>query len=207
MSGDGLPLSLQILGRRFAEAEVFRAARAFERELDWVAAPGFRGAEVMAGRSFTDAEDRPGGPNVVILSDAFVQRRFAGDRSIVGRTIDLDGIPFLVVGVMPRRFANVLAPHVEVHRFREIDIQKIVGATRRFIVLPLVVEAALSGALAGVMALVALTLLFQAFASRYAGGLATLDQRAYDLSIAPCHDHSHSLQPLTDLSKPRRSPE
>ena len=46
---DGLPLSLQILGPRFGEAGVFRAARAFERELGWVVAPGFRGAEVGAG--------------------------------------------------------------------------------------------------------------------------------------------------------------
>jgi aspartyl-tRNA(Asn)/glutamyl-tRNA(Gln) amidotransferase subunit A len=43
-SGEGLPLSLQIIGRRFAEAAVFRAARAFERESGWVVAPGFRGA-------------------------------------------------------------------------------------------------------------------------------------------------------------------
>jgi aspartyl-tRNA(Asn)/glutamyl-tRNA(Gln) amidotransferase subunit A len=42
----GLPLSLQIVGRPFGEAEVFRAARAFEREVGWVVAPGFRGAEV-----------------------------------------------------------------------------------------------------------------------------------------------------------------
>src|SRR3954451_14422540 len=42
---DGLPLSLQILGRPFDEAGVFRAARAFEREMGWVVAPGFRGAE------------------------------------------------------------------------------------------------------------------------------------------------------------------
>src|SRR5438270_1141698 len=74
------------------------------------------GAEVMAGRSFTDAEDRTGGPNVAIVSDAFVQQRFAGDRSIVGRTIDLDGDPYVVVGVMPRSFVNVLAPRVEVWR-------------------------------------------------------------------------------------------
>ncbi len=41
----GLPLSLQIMGRPFAEATVFRAARAFEREVGWSVAPTFRGAE------------------------------------------------------------------------------------------------------------------------------------------------------------------
>ncbi|MFL6197379.1 MAG: Asp-tRNA(Asn)/Glu-tRNA(Gln) amidotransferase subunit GatA [Thermoanaerobaculia bacterium] len=42
---EGLPLSLQIMGRPFDEATVFRAARAFEREVAWVVAPGFRGTE------------------------------------------------------------------------------------------------------------------------------------------------------------------
>ncbi|HEY3569031.1 MAG TPA: Asp-tRNA(Asn)/Glu-tRNA(Gln) amidotransferase subunit GatA [Thermoanaerobaculia bacterium] len=41
----GLPLSLQILGRPFDEAGVLRAARAFERQMGWVVAPGFRRAE------------------------------------------------------------------------------------------------------------------------------------------------------------------
>ena len=49
LSGAGLPLSLQIIGRRFGEAEVFRAARAFEREAGWTVAPGFRGAGVEVG--------------------------------------------------------------------------------------------------------------------------------------------------------------
>ncbi|MES1244448.1 MAG: Asp-tRNA(Asn)/Glu-tRNA(Gln) amidotransferase subunit GatA [Acidobacteriota bacterium] len=40
----GLPLSLQILGRSFDEATVFRAARAFERQAGWVVAPTFREA-------------------------------------------------------------------------------------------------------------------------------------------------------------------
>jgi len=47
--GQGLPLSLQIMGRPFEEATVFRAARAFERQAGWQVAPRFRGAEVGAG--------------------------------------------------------------------------------------------------------------------------------------------------------------
>jgi aspartyl-tRNA(Asn)/glutamyl-tRNA(Gln) amidotransferase subunit A len=47
--GQGLPLSLQIMRRPFEEATVFRAARAFERQVGWQVAPRFRGAEVGAG--------------------------------------------------------------------------------------------------------------------------------------------------------------
>ncbi|HEY6324842.1 MAG TPA: amidase family protein [Thermoanaerobaculia bacterium] len=48
LDGQGLPLSLQIMGRPFEEATVFRAARAFERQVGWQVAPRFRGAEVAA---------------------------------------------------------------------------------------------------------------------------------------------------------------
>jgi aspartyl-tRNA(Asn)/glutamyl-tRNA(Gln) amidotransferase subunit A len=41
----GLPLSLQIMGRPFEEAMVFRACRAFERQGSWQLAPTFQGAE------------------------------------------------------------------------------------------------------------------------------------------------------------------
>ena len=43
---DGLPQSLQIMGRMFDEATVFRACRALEHEAAWRVAPTFRGAEV-----------------------------------------------------------------------------------------------------------------------------------------------------------------
>ena len=45
MDEQGLPLALQVMGRPFAEAAVFRACRAFEREVGWVVAPSFKGAE------------------------------------------------------------------------------------------------------------------------------------------------------------------
>ncbi len=44
LDGQGLPLSLQVMGKPFGEATVFRACRAFEREVGWVVAPSFKGA-------------------------------------------------------------------------------------------------------------------------------------------------------------------
>ena len=68
------------------------------------------GLSPALGRNFEAAEDRFGGPRVVILSDALWRRRFGADTAIIGRPIVLDGDPWTVVGVMPRRFENVLAP-------------------------------------------------------------------------------------------------
>jgi putative ABC transport system permease protein len=71
------------------------------------------GGVPIVGRSLTAADDRPGAPNVVVLSDALASRRFGGARAIVGRPIDLNGDPYLVIGVMPHGFANVLSPATE----------------------------------------------------------------------------------------------
>ncbi|HVX40683.1 MAG TPA: ABC transporter permease [Gemmatimonadaceae bacterium] len=75
---------------------------------------GVFGATPLVGRTFTAAEDRPGGSRVAILSYGLLERRFGGDRSIVGRTIQLDGNPYVVVGIMPNAFENVLAPRADV---------------------------------------------------------------------------------------------
>jgi predicted permease len=56
------------------------------------------------GRNFTAAEDRPGGPRVVILSHELWERHFGGDPSIVGRRIQVSAAAVEVVGVMPRDF-------------------------------------------------------------------------------------------------------
>ena len=64
------------------------------------------GVQPALGRTFTEDEDRPGAPPVVILSDAGWRHRFGGDPQIVGRTIRIDGQPASVIGVMPASFEN-----------------------------------------------------------------------------------------------------
>lgn len=71
-------------------------------------------AQPLVGRGFTAEDDRPGAPDVVILSDALAERRFGGARKVLGRSIDLDGDPYLVVGVMAPAFDNVLAPSARI---------------------------------------------------------------------------------------------
>ncbi|MEA2464494.1 MAG: hypothetical protein QOJ98_2241 [Acidobacteriota bacterium] len=64
------------------------------------------GVKPSLGRLFTAAEDRKGAEKVLLLSHEIWQRRFGGDRSIVGRTIRLQmsRTPWLVIGVMPPGF-------------------------------------------------------------------------------------------------------
>ncbi len=62
------------------------------------------GVTPVLGRGFTDEEGRWGGPAVVILSNGFWRRRFGGDPALVGTSIDLNGEPRQVVGVLPASF-------------------------------------------------------------------------------------------------------
>ena len=62
------------------------------------------GVEPLIGRFFDDAESRYGAPKTVVLGHQLWERRFAGDRAIVGRRIVLDGDPVTVIGVLPESF-------------------------------------------------------------------------------------------------------
>jgi putative ABC transport system permease protein len=59
------------------------------------------GVKPLLGRTFTPAEDQPGGANVLMLSHGFWQQRFGGDPAILGQTLVLNGTPFTVIGVLP----------------------------------------------------------------------------------------------------------
>ncbi len=62
------------------------------------------GARAQLGETFTRGQDQAGRDSYVILSHHLWQQRFSGDPSIVGRVIDLEGIPRQIVGVMPADF-------------------------------------------------------------------------------------------------------
>ena len=62
------------------------------------------GIRPLAGRVFLPEEDEPGKEHEVVLSHRLWQRRYAGDRKIVGQSVLLNGEPYTVVGVMPRGF-------------------------------------------------------------------------------------------------------
>lgn len=73
------------------------------------------GVGAAVGRTFTAAEGEPGGPSVALISHRLWQARFGGDPDVVGGTVQLDGTPFTVVGVMPPSF-DYPAPEVDVWR-------------------------------------------------------------------------------------------
>lgn len=67
---------------------------------------GLFGTSLVAGRTFTAAEDRPDGGRFAVLSYGLWQRRFNGDRKILGSTIQLDDEPWLVLGVIGPDFVT-----------------------------------------------------------------------------------------------------
>ncbi len=58
----------------------------------------------LLGRGFTDAEDLPNGPLVVVISEGMWRSRFGTDPRIVGRTLEISGRTREIVGIMPQRF-------------------------------------------------------------------------------------------------------
>ncbi len=67
------------------------------------------GVQPVLGRMFRPDEDRaPGGNAVAVLSHSLWQRLFGGDRNAIGRTINLNSVSYLVIGVAPPGFKGTL---------------------------------------------------------------------------------------------------
>jgi predicted permease len=70
------------------------------------------GVGAVQGRVFTPDDDRPGAAPVMVLRYDYWKRRFGLDPSIIGRTVDMKGIAFTVIGIAPPSFTgySILAP-------------------------------------------------------------------------------------------------
>jgi putative ABC transport system permease protein len=65
------------------------------------------GVQPTIGRWFSRADDTPGASDTVMLMHGYWQRRFGGDKSVVGRTLNIDSKPHTVIGVMPLDFRSL----------------------------------------------------------------------------------------------------
>jgi predicted permease len=86
------------------------------------------GVSPSLGRDFQPSEDIFHGPKVAILSHRLWQRRFQGDSTIVGRSLQLDGENYTVVAIMPRDFDNVLQPTAEIWMPEQFDLSQLTAA-------------------------------------------------------------------------------
>lgn len=68
------------------------------------------GVKPALGRTFRPDEDqKPGGNPVLVLSHGYWQRRFGGDRTVIGTTVDLNRSSFTIVGVVPAEFRGTMS--------------------------------------------------------------------------------------------------
>ena len=101
---------------------VFSGMAAFERQRDATLGSGIEregveaaavtpsifpllGTQALAGRALVEEDARPGAPPALVMSHDLWSTRFGSDPSVVGRYVLLDGIQWMVVGVMPPRFS------------------------------------------------------------------------------------------------------
>jgi putative ABC transport system permease protein len=62
------------------------------------------GVDAVVGRTFTKDDIQPGATRVAVLGYGLWQRRFGGDRGVIGKPITLSGEPYTVIGVVPANF-------------------------------------------------------------------------------------------------------
>jgi predicted permease len=93
------------------------------------------GVSAQLGRALSPEDDRVGMTATAVLGDAFWRRHFGGDRAVLGRLIEVDGVRLTVVGVMPPGFAGFevgLRPDLwwPMHSLTETDPPRRNGSTR-----------------------------------------------------------------------------
>ena len=85
------------------------------------------GLSPSLGRNFVPDENRPNAKRSVLVSESFWNRRLNADPSVLGRTLDLDGAPYTIVGVMPNNFHGLTG---------RADLWTTIGASRPYMFQP-----------------------------------------------------------------------
>ncbi|HUU33819.1 MAG TPA: ABC transporter permease, partial [Vicinamibacterales bacterium] len=88
-------------------------------------------AQAQVGRTFAPEEAVVGADRVVVLSHGFWTRELGANPAVVGSVIQLDAVPFTVVGVMPPAFEFPTSTNVEVWTPLAFDPKDLHGASRR----------------------------------------------------------------------------
>lgn len=82
-------------GQDAAEVRYARVSANFLRTL---------GIHLAIGRDFEGPEELPNGPKAVLLSEHLWEEHFHRDTTLIGKSIEMDGQPYTVIGVLPRGF-------------------------------------------------------------------------------------------------------
>ena len=83
--------------------------------------PALLGLRPILGRAFVEADELPGGPNVVILGEHLWRSHFGADATIVGRPVTLTGLPYQVIGVFPSTPSAILPSPYYMGRGKPVD--------------------------------------------------------------------------------------
>jgi len=86
------------------------------------------------GRWFSNADDAPGAPDTVMLTNAYWHRKFGGDRDVLDRALTIDDRPHQIIGVMPAEFRfggelDVILP-LRINRAQPIPSFRLQGLAR-----------------------------------------------------------------------------
>ena len=65
------------------------------------------GVSAIIGRTIEDSDDAPSAESVAVISYPFWQKRFGGDRSVIGKSVRLNNVPVTIVGVLPPSFIGI----------------------------------------------------------------------------------------------------
>jgi putative ABC transport system permease protein len=106
-------------------------------------------SQAQLGRTFVPDEAVPGADRVVVLSHGFWTRELGANPNVVGTALQLDSVPFTVVGVMPPAFEFPTSTNVEVWTPLAFDPKDLHGRSRRARSLTVVARLADGATMAG----------------------------------------------------------